>query len=173
MDHAVNLGNKWLVIVDTYSKYPCIYPTTTVSSKSTMALLEETFAHLGCPHSLVMDNASSFTSGEFPEWCKDRGIVHLSGAPYHPAMNGAAERLVQTFKIALKKSNLPCKSALQEFFMQYRHTLLAGGYSPSELLTGRQIRTKIDVLLASPAYAAQRRQLKQTPHPSKLLGSQD
>ena len=140
VDHAVNfMGNNWLVIVDAYSKYPCIYPTTTVSSKSTMALLEETFAHFGYPHSLVTDNASSFTSGEFQEWCKQRGIVHLTGAPYHPATNGAAKRLVQTFKQALKKSNLPCKSALQEFLMQYWRTPLAGGYSPSKLLTGRQI----------------------------------
>ena len=98
MDHAVNfITNNWLVIVDAYSKYPCIYPTATVSSKSTMALLEETFSHFGYPYSLVTDNASSFTSGEFLEWCKDRGIVHLTGAPYHPATNGAAERLLQTF----------------------------------------------------------------------------
>ena len=57
--------------------------------------------------------------------------------------------------------------------MQYRRTPLAGGYSPSELLTGRQIPTKIDVLLPSPAYAAQRRQLNETPHPFKLRGNQD
>ena len=79
MDHAVNfMGNNWLVIVDAYSKYPCIYPSTTVLSKSTMTLLEESFAHFGCTHSLVTDNASSFTSGEFQEWCKDRVIVHLT-----------------------------------------------------------------------------------------------
>ena len=81
VDHAVNfMGNNWLVIVDAYSKYPSIYPTTTVSSKSTMALLEEMFAHFGNPHSLVTDNASSFTSGEFQEWCKERGIVHFTRA---------------------------------------------------------------------------------------------
>ena len=145
------------------SHYSCLF-------KVYMALLEETFAHFGYPHSLVTDNASTFTSGEFQEWCKDRGIVHLAGAPYHPATNGATERLVQTFKQAIRKSNLPCKSPLQEFLMQYRRTPLAGGYSPSKLLTGRHIRTKIDALLPSPAYAVQRRQLKETPRPSKLRG---
>ena len=66
MEHAVNfMGNNWLVIVYAYSKYPCIYSTKTVLSKSTMALLEETFAHFGYTHSLVTDNTSSFTSGKF------------------------------------------------------------------------------------------------------------
>ena len=44
--------------------------------------------------------------------------------------------------------------------MQYRRTPLAEGYSPSELLNGRQIRTRIDALLPSPAHMAQSRQAK-------------
>ena len=86
--------------------------------------------------------------------------MHLTGAPYHPATNGAAERMVQTFKQALNKSTLPPKAALQEFLMQYRRTPLAEGYSPSEILNGRQIRSKIDILLPSPAHIAQGKQAK-------------
>ena len=41
LDHAINfLGRNWLVLVDAYSKYPCIHPTTSTSSKSTTAILE-------------------------------------------------------------------------------------------------------------------------------------
>ena len=86
--------------------------------------------------------------------------MHLTGAPYHPATNGAAERMVQTFKQALSKSTLSPKAALQEFLMQYRRTPLAEGYSPSEILNGRQIRSKIDILLPSPAHIAQGKQAK-------------
>ena len=86
---------------------------------------------------------------EFQAWCKQRGIVHLTGAPYHPATNGAAERLIQSFKQALRKSSLPPKEALQEFLMQYRRIPFASGLSPSELLNGRRIRTKIDTLVPS------------------------
>ena len=40
LDHAINfLGRNWLVLVDAYSKYPCIHPTTSTSSKSTTAIL--------------------------------------------------------------------------------------------------------------------------------------
>ena len=50
LDHAINfLGRNWLVLVDAYSKYPCIHPTTSTSSKSTTAILEQEFAHFGYP----------------------------------------------------------------------------------------------------------------------------
>ena len=88
-------------------------------------------------------------------------MTHLTGAPYHPATNGAAECLVQTFKQALSKSSLPPRAALQEFLMQYQRTPLAEGYSPSELLNGRQIRAKIDTLVPSPAHMAQGRQARE------------
>ena len=132
------------MITDAYSKYPCIHPTSSTSTRATLDLLEEDFAHFGFPHTLVTDNAPTFTSEEFQHWCKERGITHLTGAPCHPATNGAAERLVQTFKQALRKSSLPPKRALQEFPMQYRRTPTSCGFSPSELLNSRQLRTRID-----------------------------
>ncbi|KAL5505228.1 hypothetical protein EMCRGX_G006630 [Ephydatia muelleri] len=75
--------------------------------------------------------------------------------------NGAAERLIQTFKQGLVKSLLPPKTALQEFLMQYRRTPLSSGYSPSELLMGRLIRTRIDTLLPSPSHIAQGKQARE------------
>ena len=161
VDHAINfMGTNWLVMIDAYSKYPCIHPTSSISSKTTMVLLEQDFSHFGYPHTIVTDNATCFLSEEFQAWCRERGIVHLTGAPYHPATNGAAERLIQTFKQSLKKSSLAPREALQEFLMQYRRTPLDSGYSPSELLNGRQIRSKLDALLPSPAHTAQGRQAK-------------
>lgn len=44
--------------------------------------------------------------------------------------------------------------------MQYRRTPTSSGYSPSELLNSRQIRTRIDTLLPSPAHRAQGLQAK-------------
>ena len=159
LDHAINfMGTNWLVMIDVYSKYPCIHPVNSTSTKATTELLEQDFAHFGYPHTVVTDNATSFVSEEFQAWCKERGITHLTGAPYHPATNGAAERLVQTFKQALTKSSLPPRAAALEFLMQYRRTPLASGYSPSEILNGRQIRCKIDILLPSPAHIAQAKQ---------------
>ncbi|KAG0720105.1 Transposon Tf2-6 polyprotein [Chionoecetes opilio] len=168
LDHAISfMGYNWLVVTDAYSKYPCIHSTQSISSKATIDLLEQDFAHFGYPHTLVTDNASSFLSEEFQTWCKERSITHLTGAPYHPATNGAAERLIQTFKQALRKSSLPPKAALQEFLMQYRRTPTSSGFSPSELLNNRQMRMRIDSLLPSPAHVAQGKQVKEAARHSR------
>ena len=80
---------------------------SSISAKCTIDLLEQDFSHFGFPHTIVTDNVPCFMSEEFKEFCKERGIIHLTGAPYHPSTNGAAERLVQTFKQALRKSAGP------------------------------------------------------------------
>ena len=154
------MGSNWLIVTDAYSKYPCVHQTQSTSSKATMQHLEHHFAHFGYPHTIVSDNATTFTSEEFQEFCKERGICHLTGAPYHPATNGSAERLLKSFKQSLRKSLLPPKEALQEFLLQYRRTPSPIGYSPSELMNGRQIRAKIDVIIRSPAHIAQAQQCK-------------
>jgi len=162
IDHAINfLGFNWLVVTDAYTKYPCNHATQSVSAKSTIKLLQEDFAHFGFPHTVITDCAATFKSEEFQEFSKENGIVHLTGAPYHPAINGAAERLVQTFKQALKKSDKAPRDTLQDFLRNYRRTPLSTGYSPSKLLNGRQMRTKIDTLLPSPAHTAQGKQARE------------
>ena len=89
VDHVINfLCTNWLVLVDPHSKYPCIHPITAASTKATTDLLEEDFAYFGYPHIIATDNATTFLSDEFQAWCRERGITHLTGAPYHPAMNG-------------------------------------------------------------------------------------
>ena len=148
IDHAINFkGHNWLVMVDAYSKYPCIHMMSSITTKATIRKLEEDFSHFGYPHAIVSDNATCFSSAEFKTWCAERGIEHLHGAPYHPETNGAAERLVQTFKQSVKKSSLPPAEALQQFLLHYRRTPLCDGRSPSELLNGRQIRAKIDTFI--------------------------
>ena len=67
LDHAINfLGRNRLILVDAYSKYPCIHPTTSTSSKSTTAILEQEFAHFEYPHTLVIDNTTTFMSQRIP-----------------------------------------------------------------------------------------------------------
>jgi len=154
---AINfLGTNCLVMTDAYTKSPRIHSTSSVSSKATTDLLER----ISHPHTIVSDNGPAFASEEFQQWCIVRGITHLTGAPHHPATNGAAERLVQSFKPATKKSEKSKEAALQEFLMQYRKTSVPHGFSPSELLNGRQLRAKIDTPLPSPPHLAQGLQMQ-------------
>ena len=40
VDHAINfMGYNWLVVIDSYMKYPCIHVTQSISTKSTIDLL--------------------------------------------------------------------------------------------------------------------------------------
>ena len=55
--------------------------------------------------------------------------------------------------------------------MQYRRTPTSCGFSPSELLNSRQLRTRIDSLLPSPAHIAQGRQSKETSKSQKTPDS--
>ena len=87
----------------------------------------------------------------------------------NPLLPGAAERLIQTFKRSLTKSETPPGVSRQRLLMQYRRTPLPCGYSPSELLNGRQIRTAIDVFIPSPAHLAQERQSKQAAKAAQTL----
>ena len=148
VDHAVNfMGINWLILTDAFSKYPCIHATNSLSTTATIQLLEESFAHFGYPKTLVSDNGKSFLSEQFQKYCSERGILHLTGPPYHPESNGAAERLIQTFKKGMRKSVHENKNdALREFLIQYRRTPTQNGKSPSQMLNGREIRTKIDVV---------------------------
>ena len=50
MNHAINfIGQNWFVVVDAYSKYSCIHPTSLLFSKATIDLLQEDFGTLDIP----------------------------------------------------------------------------------------------------------------------------
>lgn len=58
----------------------------------------------GVPDSIVSNNGTQFTSCEFKFIYKSLVIEHITTPPYHPRSNGLAERFVDTFKRALRKS---------------------------------------------------------------------
>ena len=86
------------------------------------------------------------------------GVKHLKTSPYHPATNELAERAVQTFKTAMKKSGSSgnIDTRLARFLFHYRTTPNSTtGVSPAELLMGRKLKTHLDQLcpnLASTVY---------------------
>lgn len=51
----------------------------------------------------ISDNRLVYTSEEFAFFVKTSGMKLTKSAPYHPALNGCAERAVRTFKTTMKK----------------------------------------------------------------------
>ena len=113
--------------------------------------MHELFIRFGIPDTIVSDNRTQFTASVFKDFCKAFLIVHITTAPHHPQFNGQAERFVDTFEQALKKSdgNESTDNILQ-FLRVYHMTLNPGtssGLSPAELMFVRKIRYVFDQLL--------------------------
>ena len=88
------------------------------------------------------------SSAEFKEFTSRNAIRHVFVSPYHPSSNGLAERAVQSFKSAWKKSSEgSTETRIAKFLFHQRltpHT--STGNSPAELLMGRRPRSLLDVV---------------------------
>ena len=144
------MGKMLLIATDAFSKWPEVIIMTNTSSSKTIAALREMFARNGIPRELVSDNGPQFVSHEFQLFTHNNGIRHIRSSPYHPASNGAAERVVQTVKRALtagEKDGLSMEQALAVFLLRYRNTPHATtGTAPSWLFLHRSLRTRLDLL---------------------------
>ena len=80
----------------------------------------------------------------------NNGIGHFMGAPYHPATNGRAKRMVQTAnKFLWKQENQAgsLQAKLARFLLGYRNTPHPDtGHSSAFLLMGRPLRSMLDLL---------------------------
>ena len=86
------------------------------------------------------DNGPQFISEEFEDFLKRNGVKHVKVAPYHAASNGAAERMVPSFKRSLTASKAQgrgVQQCLDNFLLGYRSTKHATtGQSPASLFGG-------------------------------------
>ena len=100
------------------------------------SILYPLFSSYGFPEEIVSDNGPQFTSDQFADFLRQNGVRHTRSAPYHPATNGAAERMVQVLKKGLKlASRLGVDHELANLLLSYRsrpHSTT--GAPPAELL---------------------------------------
>lgn len=143
-------GDYLLVIIDYFSRYKEVEVLRKITAFETAKCLENIFVRLGYPRTITLDNGRQFVSNEFDTYCKTRGIVLNRTTPYWPQENGLVERqnrsLVKRLKIsqALKKD---WKEDLLTYLSMYYSTPQSTtGKTPTELMYGRNIRTKLPSL---------------------------
>lgn len=98
---------------------------------------------------MVSDNATIFTSEEFSKFCKEAGILQKFIAPGHPAINGLAERNVQTLKrrlSAMSNQPLSMRKKIREIRFRYQATPLGNEKTPAKQYLQRQIRIELYAL---------------------------
>lgn len=156
LDFAEVEGRSLLLMVDAYSKWLEVRVMHGTSALATVEAVRSSFAAYGLPSVVVTDNGPQFRSREFQHFLEQNGVKSLFTPPYHPQSNGAVERLVQTTKRGILKSQLEDERAgrtrslqhrIDNFLFSYRTTPHSFTESaPCELFLGRKIRTRLSML---------------------------
>lgn len=148
-------GKRFLIFVDSYSKWIEVKQMRKTDAKSLIRILCSIFSCFGKVKSFVTDNGPPYDSYGFENFCKQKNIELIHSPAYHPESNGRAERAVQTVKKYLKKMLLDPKNRNIEldegleailFDLRTKHCD-DSGKSPSEKLFKFVPRKKIDDVL--------------------------
>nr|XP_022908875.1 uncharacterized protein K02A2.6-like [Onthophagus taurus] len=147
-------GKMFLIITDSYSKWPEIYLMNKIDSENTIEKLRDCLSRFGLLNKIISDNGTQFLSEEFQKFCRHNDIKHITSAPYHPATNGAAENAVKSFKIGLKKAlydernrNVSLLTIITRYLFAYRNTPhCVTNETPSTLMLKRNIKTRLNIL---------------------------
>jgi transposase InsO family protein len=137
-------GRNYVVVVDYYSRYIELMELRSKTTNDVINALRTIFSRHGVPLTVFSDNGPCYAATEFATFADTYGFSHETSSPRYAQSNGAAERAVQTAKNLLKKADDPYLALLS-----YRSTPLANGYSPAQLLMGRQIRSTVPAISAS------------------------
>uniref|UniRef100_UPI0025418102 uncharacterized protein K02A2.6-like n=1 Tax=Euleptes europaea TaxID=460621 RepID=UPI0025418102 len=141
-------GKTFLIIVDSYSKWLEVVDIGSMTLSVVIRELRKVFATHGLPDTVVSDNGAQFTSSEFKDFLAKNLIRHTTSAPFHPATNGQAERMVRKTKDALWPIDRHDWDRGLVDFLLAQHTTpnSTTGNSPAELLMGRRPKTLLDWL---------------------------
>ena len=134
-----------LLTVDYYSNFFEVQTLKNTRNRTVIHKLKSIFARHGIPIKVIFDGGPQFSSAEFAEFAKDWDFQHVQSSPYYPQSNGLCEKMVGVVKRLFTKS----KSAGTDHFkslLEYQTTSLKTGYSPSQLLMGRNLRSVLPVV---------------------------
>ncbi|GFT20428.1 hypothetical protein TNCV_4964311 [Trichonephila clavipes] len=128
-------GNKYLLVVmDYFTKWPEVYPIPDQEAPTVAeAVVQHWISRYGVPLQLHSDQGRNFVSAVLKGVCELLGIDKTKTTPLHPQTNKTGTRKFLSFLLAYR-------SAVHE----------TTGYSPSQMLFGRDLRLPCDLLFGRP-----------------------
>lgn len=160
LDYLGPIHNKtYLVLIDAYSKWLECIEVPNLTATTLINKLQSIFTRFGLPQCIVSDNAKTFVSGEFSNYCAKYGIKQIFSPIYSPQSNGLAENAVKTCKKfiinAIKDGSVrDVNVRLDEYLFYYRNSPhCTTELSPARLMFGRNLRCKLDILSTPAQYA--------------------
>ena len=143
-----------LVICDYATRYPEAVPLHSIDAEHIAEELVKLFSRVGVPKEILTDQGSNFTSQLLAEVYRLLKVKPIRTSPYHPQTDGLVERFNQTLKTMLRKcakeEGKDWDKLLPYLLFAYREVPQAStGFSPFELLYGRQVRGPLDILRES------------------------
>lgn len=143
-----------LVFTDHFTKYALAIPTPNQKAITVAKCLWEQFiCHYGYPERLHSDQGPAFESHLIKELCKVAGVRKVRTTPYHPRGN-PVERFNRTLSMlgTLENKKKGCwKEYVKPLVHAYNCTRNeTTGFSPYELMFGRQPRLPVDLAFGLP-----------------------
>ncbi|XP_075777530.1 uncharacterized protein LOC142827202 [Pelodiscus sinensis] len=140
-----------LVIIDYATRYPEAVPLKNTLAATLARELVQVFSRVGLPREILTDQGTNVTSKLMAELCRLLNIKTLRTSVYHPQTDGLVERFNKTLKSMLRRFvELDPKDwdlLLPALLFAVREVPQAStGFSPFELLYGRQPRGILDLL---------------------------
>ena len=131
-------NSVYLIAVDYHSSFFEVAQLQRTDSLSIIEQLKSFFARHGIPEVVMSDNGPQYAAETFRQFADKYGFIHVTSSHRYPQSNRKAARAVQTVKNLLRKNEDPYLALLA-----YRNAPLANGYSPAQLLMGRQLRSTV------------------------------
>ena len=97
----------YLLIVDYILRYLEVIEPTSTTSSAVVEVMKSVFSWHGIPEVVRSDNGPQFSAEEFSRFANSYGFQHVIGSPQYVQSNGQVERMVQTVKWMILKSNDP------------------------------------------------------------------
>ena len=140
-----------LVVCDYAMRYPEAVPLCSIDAGAVAEALVTIFSRVGIPQEILTDQGTNFTPHLLEEIYQLIHVRALRTSPYHPQTDGVVERFNQTLKDMLRKTareeGKDWDHLIPFVLFAYREVPQAStGFSPFELLYGREVRGSLDVL---------------------------